>query len=215
MNAASACMRGALACVAIASFTAIARAEPQEKLTFTVMRNDAQIGTNTITLGRNGPQTTVESVTHVAVGMAFITLYRFEQHETEQWQNGRLVALNAVTDDNGTVHRIVADSHGGKIVVSCDGLVKEVAPTILPANPWDSEILRQDVALDPESGNLVPVSIVDRGEETIVVGGRSTLAHHYVIKTAHAQDVWYDQNHALVKVEIQGSDGSTIRYQLS
>ena len=214
MTSASACMRGAIACAAFAAFTAIAQAEPQEKMTFTVMRNDAQIGTNTITLGRNGLQVTVESVTHVTVGMAFITLYRFDQRETEQWQNGRLLALNAVTDDNGTVHRIAADSRDGKIVVTSDGLVKEVAATILPASAWNSDILRQDVALDPESGNLVPVSIVDRGEENVVVGGRSTLAHHYVIKTAHSQDVWYDQNHALVKVEIQGSDGSTIRYQL-
>ena len=216
MRAGLAHIRGFGAIVFLAAAATIpAHADTGETLTFAVTRNDSQIGTSTITLGRNGQQMTVQSITHVAVGMAFITLYRFDQTETEQWANGRLLALNTVTDDNGTLHRTVADCRGGKIVVESDGTVKEIAATVVPASPWDPQILEQAVALDPEYGSLVPVSVVDRGDDNVVISGRTLRAHHFVIKTTFAQDVWYDDNHSLVKVEMKGSDGSTIRYELS
>jgi hypothetical protein len=216
MGAGLACIRisGAIACLAIAA-ACPAHADPRRTLTFAVTRNDSQIGTDTITLGQNGPQRTIESVTHVSVGMAFITLYKFDQTETEQWANGRLMALNVVTDDNGTVHRIVADIRGDKLVVDSDGLVKEIASTVIPASLWDPQLLQQAAALDPESGSVVPVSVVDCGEDSVVISGRSERAHHFVIRTNHASDVWYDDNHSLVKVELKGSDGSTIRYELT
>ena len=68
-------------------------------------------------------------------------------------------------------------------------------------------------ALAAEVG-ATPVSVVDHGEEPLVLQGRpTTTAHHYSIKTSFPQDVWYDQQHQLLKVELRGSDGSRIQYQ--
>ena len=86
-----------------------AQAEPMaETLRFAVMRDGQQIGSNTIELRRNGPETTVQMVTHVQVTIAFVTVYRFDQTETERWVGGKLMALSAVTNDNGTMHRVKA-----------------------------------------------------------------------------------------------------------
>jgi Family of unknown function (DUF6134) len=196
-------------------FAVAAHADPAaETMKFAVTRDDAPIGTNTIDVIRKGAETSVQIVTHVAVGMAFFTLYKFDQTETELWTNGRLLAMKAITDDNGTLHHTDANSHDGKLVVEGDGQVQKLATTIVPASLWNPAMLSQNMALNPEDGKLVPVSVVDRGEDNLTVAGRLERVHHYVLKTIFSQDVWYDDGHHLVKMELKGADGSTIRYQL-
>jgi hypothetical protein len=192
-----------------------ALADPDSKtMKFAVMRNDSQIGTNSITVSRSGQDTTVQIVTHVEVRIAYITVYRFDQTDTERWSDGRLLAMNATTDDNGTVHRTNANCRDGKVVVDGDGQVRKLAANIIPVSLWNPVLLAQNVALDPQDGAPVPVSVIDRGEENLVLQGRAQHAHHYVLMTTFPQDLWYDENQRLVKVELKGSDGSTIRYQL-
>jgi hypothetical protein len=182
---------------------------------FAVMRNGTQIGTNSIRLARDGLHTTIQMVTHIKVGIAFITLYRFDQTENERWAGGRLLAMNATTDDNGTVHRASAAAHDGRIVVQCDGKVSATPPsTIVPFNLWDPALVAQSIALDTRNGDLEPIRVADLGEARVVVQGRVRRAHHYQIVAPFPQDVWYDDNGELVRVELKGADGSTILYQM-
>jgi len=208
-----------LAMTALAASTVLfalaAHAEPDSKtIKFAVMRNDSQIGTNTISVARNGQETTVQIVTHVEVRVAYVTLYRFDQTETEQWADGHLLAMNATTDDNGKVHRTNANSRDGKVIVEGDGQIRKLNADVIPASLWNPALLKQNIAFDPQDGSTVPVSVVDRGEDDLVIQGHAKHAHHYVLMTTFPQDLWYDEDHRLVKVELKGSDGSTIRYQL-
>ncbi len=182
---------------------------------FRVLRGDTEIGTNTINIIRNGTDTTVQIATHVSVGLAFITLYRFDQTESEQWTNGQLQMLTATTDDNGKLHRVSASNRQGEIVIESDGQVRRATPATLPITFWNPPSLQQNVAFNPEDGSVMPVSVVDRGEDSVVVCGRPVRAHHYFVKSDYAQDVWYDNEHRLVKMEMRVSDGSTIRYELT
>ena len=52
-----------------------------ETHSFAIVRNGERIGTNTICLHHDGPDTLVEISTSIAVKIAFLTLYRFEQTE--------------------------------------------------------------------------------------------------------------------------------------
>src|SRR5438045_3912589 len=96
---------------------------------FAVIRNGARIGTNHIKVGRDGAETTVQNVTHVAVNIGFLTLYKYDQTETERWADGRFVAMNSTTDDNGTEHSANAKARDGKIVIHGDDKVSEAPPT--------------------------------------------------------------------------------------
>jgi hypothetical protein len=196
-------------------FAAGAQADSGGKtIKFAVMRDDSQIGTNTVSVARNGQETVVQIVTHVEVTVAYVTLYRFDQTDTEHWADGHLLAMNATTDDNGTVHRTTANCSDGKVVVQGDGQITKLAADVIPASLWNPAILKRSVAFDPQNGNAVPVSVVDRGEDDLVIQGRAKHAHHYLLKTTFPQELWYDEDHQLVKVELKGSDGSTIRYLL-
>ena len=190
------------------------RAEPAAgTMKFAIMRDGDQIGTSTFRVHRNGHETTVDIATKVEVTIAFITMYRFEQTETERWVDGRLVALNSVTDDNGTKHKVTAASRGDVLTIDADGKVTQADASVMPVSLWNAAIVQKTIALDPQDGSIVPLSVTDHGKERLVLQGRSETAHHYSIKTTFPQDVWYDDHQQLVKVALRGSDGSKIEYE--
>jgi hypothetical protein len=204
---------GLLSAAALFSSSA-APAEPMaETLRFAVMREGQQIGTNTIELRRNGSETTVQMMTQVQVKIAFVTVYRFEQTETERWVGGKLMALSAVTNDNGTRHRVKATRTNDRLTIEADGKTTEVAGNTIPASLWNPLLLERTVAFNPQDGTMMPIAVTDRGVDQLVVQGRAKRTRHYVINSTFPQDVWYDDARQLVKVELKVSDGSTIRYQ--
>ncbi len=205
---------GALIVAPAMAFSAAAVTEPAATiLNFAVMRNGEPIGTTTMRISRDGGETVADIVTHIQVKIAFITVYRYDQNETERWVDGRLAAMSSHTDDNGTVHKVSATRSGEILSVDVDGKVAAVDPAVIPVSLWNASLLRSTIAINPQDGQLTPVSVVDHGEEALVLQGRATTGHHYSIRTSFPQDVWYDQQHQLLKVELRGSDGSRIQYQ--
>jgi hypothetical protein len=182
-------------------------------LNFAVTRNGDRIGTTTVRLQRDGQHLAAEIATQIQVKIASITVYRFEQHETERWLDGKLVGLNAVTDDNGTINRVSAARNGDKLAVNADGKITEIDAAIVPASLWNAQLVKKTIALNSKDGSIMPISVIDYGKEQLVLQGRPTTAHHYSIKTNLPHDVWYDDAQRLLKVELRGSDGSKIQYQ--
>jgi hypothetical protein len=202
---------GMLAAIGAVIAGTAARAEGNATtLHFAVTRNGEPIGSTMVTLRRDGDQTIAETATAVEVKLAFITVYRYRQQTTERWIGGRLAALDAVTDDNGRVSRVSAVRAGDRLAVNADGKLSRIDAATIPANLWNAALLETRAALDPKDGSVLPVSIVDRGREQLVVQGRALTAHRYSIRTTIPQEVWYDENQRLLKVELRGSDGSTI-----
>jgi hypothetical protein len=190
-----------------------ARAEPSSTTTnFAIMRDGDQIGTCSFRLHRSGRETTVEVVTHVQVKLAFITVYRFDQTETERWVDGRLVSLTSETDDNGTPHKVSATSRSNVLTVDADGKVSEVDSSLMPVSLWNAALVQKSTALNPQDGSIVSLSVTDHGKEQLILQGRHETAHHYSIKTTFPQEVWYNDHQQLVKVALRGSDGSKIEY---
>ena len=205
---------GSLA-VAGAGLSASAQTEPgSATMNYAIMRNGDQIGATTVRLHRKGRETTAEVVTEVRVKIAFVTVYRYEQTETERWVDGRLMALNSVTDDNGTLHKVTATSRGNVLAVNADGKTSEVDPAVMPVSLWNAALVQKTIALDTQDGSLVKLSVVDHGKEQLVLQGQPRTAHHYSIHTTFPQEVWYDESRQLIKVALRGSDGSKIEYHL-
>jgi hypothetical protein len=206
-------------------FSAAAQAEPKDMaeppgpndtpLNFAVLRNGGQIGTSTMRVRRNGPETVAEVVTHIQVKIAYVTVYRFDQTVMEHWTGASLVEMNSLTDDNGTVHKVGARRAGDTLSVEADGKTSEVEPVVIPATLWNAALVQGTVALDPQDGSVTPIALVDHGEEQLELEGGPTTAHHYSIDAGMPQDVWYDEHDRLVKVELVGRDGSKIEYRPS
>jgi uncharacterized protein DUF6134 len=179
---------------------------------FAVMRNDDRIGTNTIKTEDDGKETVVETITHVAVKLFFVTVYHFDQTETERWSNGHFVAMNSSTNDNGKVHTASAASAGDCVVVDGDGIKNRITSPIFPGSLWNPAVLGQSQVLNPNDGHVMAMKITDRGEDDINLNGHAVRARHYEIKSAFSQEAWYDAQHQLVKVQLRAPDGSTVQY---
>jgi len=192
----------------------VAQAGAEETtLNFAITRNGDRIGATTVRLQRDGRQLVAEITTRIKVEFASITLYRFEQRETERWADGKLVGLQSITDDNGTTHHVNATRKGDKLSVNADGKVTDYDPAIMPASLWNVQLVKETMAFNSKDGSVMPVSVVDHGKEQLLLKGHPMTAHHYSIKTNFPQDVWYGEDYRLLKVELRGSDGSTILYQ--
>ncbi len=186
---------------------------PTEALRFAIMRNGEQIGTHTIEINRDGPETNVRVTTQLAVKVLFVTAYRLQHNATERWVNGQLVAFDSTTDNNGVRHKVSAARSVSGLEVEADGKKSRVDQNIFPASLWNPELMRRKMALDPQDGQVDPISITDVGTEDLNVGARALKAHHYGIKGRYSQDIWYDERGRLVQVKLIGSDGSEISYK--
>ena len=185
-----------------------------ETLQYAIMRKGEQIGTHTVELKRAGKETSVNLETNVEVKVLFVTAYRFQHSATERWVNGHLVELNSETDDNGTQHKLTAALKGAALEVDADGKAAQVDKNIIPSSLWNPELVRQSVMLDTQTGQVMPISVVDGGSEQVTVETGPAPAHRYTIKGKFSQDVWYDSRGRLVQSQLVAKDGSVISYKL-
>jgi hypothetical protein len=184
-----------------------------ETYRFAITRNGDKIGTHSITLNRSGAETSVSIATDLTVKVLFVTAYRLQHMASEHWVNGRLVSLNATTDNNGTRHQVSVVMTASGLEVDADGKTARLDRTIIPGSLWNPELLRRPLMLDTQEGQILPLTVVDQGPEDLTIDSRVIKAHHYVMKSKYSQDVWYDDQQHLVQVKLIGSDGSVIMYK--
>jgi Family of unknown function (DUF6134) len=207
-----ACMRIIAAMIGVLLFGVSGQA-CAETMRFAITRNGDQIGTHSIQINRAGSEISVNIATDLVVKVLFVTAYRFQHTESERWVNGRLVALDSTTDNNGTRHQVSIVTKASGLEMEADGKASRVDRNIIPASLWNPELMRRSVMLDTQDGDIVPLSVVDQGMEELAIEARIVKAHHYTIKSRFSQDVWYDEQQHLVQAKLIGRDGSVILYK--
>lgn len=197
------------AMVAVLAFTAATRAET---LHFDVLRGGNSIGTHVIAIDHQGPATSVDIATNVAVKVAFVTAYRFTHEGHERWQGDSLAALSSVTNDDGKKHELSVKAANGVFAVHADGRDAEVMPRGL-GSLWRASLVAGGPLLNTLDGSLMTVDIRDAGAETVETAKGPVPARHLTIRGDLVRDVWYDPDGLLVKLTMTGSDGSAVEYR--
>ena len=195
------------------AFGANAAPGAPETLRFAIMRNGDQIGTHTVEINRGPKETSVNMSTDLAVKVMFITAYHLQYTTSEKWVGGKLIALNAESDDNGTKHKVSATLKPNGLEVDADGKTSTVDKNIIPATLWNPEVVKRSQVLDPKDGGVVPITVTEQGVEDLTIEGRTTKARHYILKSKFQQDVWYDEKGRLVQSSLVAPDGSVILYK--
>jgi uncharacterized protein DUF6134 len=184
-----------------------------ETLRFAIMRNGDQIGTHTVEISRGPKEISVNMSTDLTVKVLFVTAYYLQYTTTEKWVGGKLVALHAQSDDNGTKHKVSAALKPNGLEVDADGKTTTVDKNIIPATLWNPEVVKRTQVLDPKDGEVVPMTVTDQGMDELTIDGRTVKARHYVLKSKFPQDVWYDEKGRLVQSSLVAPDGSVILYK--
>lgn len=211
----AACIKLAAAgSVLLALSVAEAQAAP-ETSQFKITRNGKPIGTHIIEVNRNGNEISVSTVTDLTVKILFVTAYRLQISANERWDNGRLIALNATSNNNGKRHSVSATAKGSSLEIKVDGQAPVLTdPNIVPNSFWNPELLGRPIMLDMQDGQIMPLSVRDGGDEELTINERTIKTRHYTVISRYSQDLWYDDNARLVQARLVASDGSTIVYRL-
>jgi len=159
---------------------------------FKVIRGGDAIGTHTIVASHDGQDLVLDIAVAIKVKIAFVTAYRYEQTRREVWREGRLVAFESDTNDDGDKAKISGKLDGDMLVISGPGGTTKVRADIIPNSWWNPELPKQSELLSTLDGKILKVGVQDAGEETIDTAKGPVKARHYILSGEVERDVWYD-----------------------
>ena len=179
--------RTVLALLLIVLFPAVAGAETRRH-DFEVRRNGSPIGSHVVVVEKQAQETLVQVALDLAVTFGPFTLYRYKHRSTERWQDGRLAAIDAETDDDGTRLWLKAWAEGGRIVLDGpDGRQDGPAGTI-PSSYWNPGLRTADAWIETHWGILAPIKVTREAPVTVrLPGGAEVRAIPHRITSEKAE----------------------------
>lgn len=188
-----------------------APARAQKPVTLTVMRKGEDIGTQSIRFDRQGDTLKVSLTTRIAVKVLFVTAYKFTFDGAETWKDGKLVALDDRTNDNGERHDVHVEQKNGKLMLTADGTSREISADTIPGSWWNSKLADRKELLDVFTGKIEPVSIRKLGREKVKVGGGEVMADHYEVTGGLQRNLWFTPDGTVVRQTVV-KKGDLIEY---
>jgi len=174
---------------------AVPETSPGPDLSFRVERGGDPIGTHRISFTREGDELHVAIDIELAVSFGPITVFRYEHRNRETWRNGKLVALETETNDDGKRYTVsaTASDKGLEVTSSANGTF--VAPAnIIPTSYWNPATLTQTQLLDTQKGRLIDVAIEETGAREADVGGRTVPVNEYRMTGDLKLSLWYSRD---------------------
>ena len=189
---------------------------PRHSLEFDVLLGNKPIGLHRfdITAGP-GQSRLINSEASFDVRILGITAYRYRHRALERWEDGCLRELEATTDDNGDRLRIAAVPAAGALQLTGSGGVATLPGCTRTYAYWDRSALEQARLLNPQTGQLDPVSFTRVGTERIVVQGREVAAERHRLATGKfTMDLWYSTDGQWLQLDSTTQNGRRLRYRL-
>jgi len=180
-------------------------------LSFTVLRDGARLGTHRLSFSREGEQLVVDIEIRFEVKLAFITLFRYAHDARETWANGRLVAFDSRTDDDGTPFRVRARATPQGLVVESTGGNYTASPDTVPSSYWHKDMIRHPKVLDSQSGRMIELVATPIGAGEVPVGGRLIPARLFRLSGEISGELGYSVDDSWAKLSF-GARGSQIEY---
>ena len=176
-----------LALLLIVLLPAVAGAETR-RYDFEVRRNGSLIGSHVVVVETRAQETLVQVALDLAVTFGPLTLYRYKHRSTERWQDGRLAAVDAETDDDGTRLWLQARAEAGRIVLDGPGGRQEGPVGTLPSSYWNAGLRTADAWIETHWGILAPVKVTREAPVTVrLPGGTEVRAIPHRITSEKAE----------------------------
>jgi len=177
---------------ALGAEAAAPASSPGPALSFRVERGSDPIGTHTVGFTRKGDELHVAIDIELAVSFGPITLFRYEHRNRETWRDGKLVALETTTNDDGTEYRVSAKAteKGLEVTSSANGTF--IAPAeIIPTSYWNPATVSQSQLLDTQKGRILNVDIAPTGMREATAGGETLPVREYEMTGDLKLKLWY------------------------
>ena len=181
---------------------------------FRVLLDGKEVGWHRYVVRGDGASTEVESRAQFDVRFLLLNAYSYRHTARERWRGACLDELESRTETNGRVEEVAAVAYDDAVVVDGPSGDARLPGCVMSFAYWDPRILRATRLLNSQTGELLPVSVAERGTERVNVAGRNVAATRHRLSAPNLQiDLWYADGR-WVALEAPTPGGRTLRYEL-
>ena len=181
---------------------------------FRVLLDGKEVGWHRYVVRGDGASTEVESRAQFDVRFLMLNAYSYRHTARERWRGACLDELESRTETNGRVEEVAAVAYDDAVVVDGPSGDARLPGCVMSFAYWDPRILRATRLLNSQTGELLPVSVAERGTERVNVAGRNVAATRHRLSAPNLQiDLWYADGR-WVALEAPTPGGRTLRYEL-
>lgn len=148
---------------------------------YRVLRGGDDIGSQSVTVRRDGGHIEVDVTVEIRVRILGITAYRYEMANTEVWDDGRLMRMDARTDDDGTRDFARARREGGRLLVEGSGFSGEAPEDAATTTYWTPDFLGRRTWISTQTGRLLSVSATRRGTVDLALPSGKVAAEKWQV----------------------------------
>ena len=167
---------------------------PPANLAFDVYRKGSKIGVHRITFVPKDGGFQAQTEINLAVKIAFITVYTYQQIGHDEWRDGVLVGSEVSTNDDGKKTKLAIDETNGRLTGNgANGQLNLQLGIMTDLSWWNRGIVDVDKVLDSQLGEVGKLTIQKGIAERIEVNGASIDAMRYRMASTKGRegDIWY------------------------
>jgi len=187
------------------------------EIAFELTRKGDRIGTHRIAFTREDGALKVAVDIDIKVKFLVFTAFSYEHRVRETWRDGRLVALEATTVQNGEESRIDGRALGDVFeMTAADGSVSRLPADVLATTYWHPRTRSADRLINTQTGEVMDVTVqpADSAVELAAPWGEVD-ARRFDVSARRDWSLWYDPAGCLMGVSFTGKDGTEISYRLT
>jgi hypothetical protein len=184
-----------------------------DKLEFDVLRDGGAFGHHIVTFKREGEKLTVVTDVDLKVTFGPLTLFEYFHDVTETYVGDKLTWVGSRTKNEGKWKTLSAQAHGAGLKVAAEAYTGTLGGVVIPSTHWNQEEMKQAAMFSTETGEMLPMTVKDRGMERVKIGGQTIEARRYDVDSELDASFWYDARGRWVKCAFE-AEGSKIEYVL-
>ncbi|MEM7252825.1 MAG: DUF6134 family protein [Pseudomonadota bacterium] len=200
--------------LAVLSTPAFAMAQQWD---FEVFLDKRAIGRHVFTLDEAGGRTAVTTRADFRVRFLGINAYQYTHQNAEVWENGCLIEIDATTDDNGDALFVRGRARQDSFELETQSGRDAIGSCPATFAYWDLSVLaRADRLLNAQTGQQVPFTLTELGDETLGIRGQNVEARRYQL-TADGMNIWLwyaKADDAWLQLDSVTRSGKRLRYRL-
>jgi uncharacterized protein DUF6134 len=198
------------------ALTSTARAADTEYRDFSISVDGKPSGNSQFTIARQTDGSFTVSTQAVVRITGVFFKYEFSTQTSETWKEGRLVTLNASTNDNGKRVELKASAMGPSLHVKVNDQAERTArPDVWTNSFWklaDAKYHNKELPiLEEDTGKEFTGRLMYLGTESLTLANQKQDCYHFRLTGgAYPVDLWFDRYHLLVKQDFVESGHRTI-----
>ncbi|MDZ7826305.1 MAG: DUF6134 family protein [Gammaproteobacteria bacterium] len=161
---------------------------PQTRV-FDASVDGRELGRHRFELSGSPDDFRVRSVADFRVGVAFVTLFRYEHEAREHWVDGCMVSLESTTNDDGTRRQVSGEAvESGFSIETGEGGLTLDQDCAWGFAYWHPELREHTELINPQDGRLFEVEWTELGEQTLEVAGTTLETRAWALRN-HELDI--------------------------